>query len=60
MGHYVPNVFIFVTEKEHNSQTDENIALLHLKRKKKNLIYLKSYRYFVVFCLCCLNTSKQK
>ena len=35
MGHCVPNVFIFVTEKEHNSQTDENIALLHLKGKKK-------------------------
>ena len=30
-----PNVFIFATEKEHNFQTDENIALLHLKRKKK-------------------------
>ena len=30
----LPNVF--VTEKEHNFQTDENIELLHLKRKKKN------------------------
>ena len=30
-----PNVFIFATEKEHNFQTDENIALLNLKRKKK-------------------------
>ena len=30
-----PNVFIFATEKEHNFQTDENIAFLHLKRKKK-------------------------
>ena len=29
----LPNVF--VTEKEHNFQTDENIELLHLKRKKK-------------------------
>ena len=44
MGHCVRNVFIFVTEKEHDSikdrkyinfQTDENIALLHLERKKK-------------------------
>ena len=35
MGHCVPNVFIFVTEKEHNSQTDENIALLQFKGKKK-------------------------
>ena len=34
----VPNVFIFVTEKEHNFQTEKNIALLHLKRKKKDLI----------------------
>ena len=35
MGHCVPNVFIFVTEKEHNSQTRENIALLHLRERKK-------------------------
>ena len=43
----VPNdyVFIFATEKEHNFQTDENIALLHLKRKKKNLSELTQ-----VFC----------
>ena len=51
----LPNVF--VTEKEHNFQTDENIELLHLKRKKKKLIYLNSRRYFVVHCL---NTSKKK
>ena len=46
----VPNdyVFIFATEKEHNFQTDENIALLHLKRKKKTC--LSSHRYFVVYC----------
>ena len=42
-----PNVFIFATEKEHNFQTDENIALLHLKRKKKTC--LSSHRYFVVY-----------
>ena len=50
----VPNdyVFIFATEKEHNFQTDENIALLHLKRKKKTC--LSSHRYFVVYChRCC-------
>ena len=35
MGHFVPNVFIFVTGKEHNFQTNENITLLHLKKKKK-------------------------
>ena len=44
-----PNVFIFATEKEHNFQTDENIALLHLKRKKKTC--LSSHRYFVVYFL---------
>ena len=31
----VPNVFNFITEKEHDFQTDENIALLYLERKKK-------------------------
>ena len=31
----VHNVFIFVTEKEHYFQMDENIALLHLQRKKE-------------------------
>ena len=30
----VPDVFIFVTETENNFQTNKNIALLHLKRKK--------------------------
>ena len=44
-----PNVFIFATEKEHNFQTDENIALLYLKRKKKTC--LSSHRYFVVYFL---------
>ena len=33
---FVRNVFIFEKENEHNFQTDENIALLQLKRKKKN------------------------
>ena len=33
----VPNVFIFVTGKEHNIQTNKNIVLHHLKKKKKNL-----------------------
>lgn len=32
---YVPNVF--VTEKEHDFKTDENIALLHLGNNKKSL-----------------------
>ena len=52
-------VFIFVTEREHNFQKGENIAFtLHLERKKK--IYRNSHRYFVVYCLSCLNTSRQK
>ena len=56
MGHFVrPNVLIFRTEKEHNFQTDENT-----EKGKKNLIHLNSHRYFVVYCLYCLNTSKQK
>ena len=38
----VPNVFIFVTEKEHDFRTDEDIMLLHPERKKKNLTYLNS------------------
>ena len=32
----VPNVFFFVSEKEHNFQKNENIALLQFKRKEKN------------------------
>ena len=43
----VPKVFIFVAEKEHNYWKNENIALLYLKRKKKNLIYPNSHSYFV-------------
>ena len=37
MVHFVYQKF-FITEKEHNFRTDENIALLHpnMKRKKKN------------------------
>ena len=35
MGHCVPNVFIFVTEKEHNFQRNKNIASFQLKRKGK-------------------------
>ena len=53
----IPNVFIFVTEKEHNFPTNENIAIRHLRERKQNLIYLNSDRYFVVYCL---NASKQK
>ena len=40
----------------HNFQKSENIALHHFKRKKKNLIYLNFFVYFVVCCLYCLNT----
>ena len=36
MGHFVCLIFsFFVIGKEHNLQTDENIVLLHLKRKRK-------------------------
>lgn len=34
-GTFAPNIFISVTVKEHYFQTDKNIALVHLKRKKK-------------------------
>ena len=51
----------FETKREHNFQKNENIALLHLKREEKNFVYLNSYRFFsLVYCLYCLNTSKQK
>ena len=40
--------FIFMTEKENNFQTDQNIALLHLKSKEKSLIYLKLTQVFFV------------
>ena len=53
-----PIVFIFGTEKEHDFKKNENIVLLHLKERKKRLIYLNSHRFFVVYCLYCLNTSK--
>ena len=52
--------FIFMTEKENNFQTDQNIALLHLKSKEKSLIYLNSHRYFLFYCLYYLNISRQK
>ena len=39
----VPNVFI-------TFKRTENIALLHFKRKKKNLIYLNSYVGRVCYC----------
>ena len=58
VGHCVPtcNVFIFVTEKKHNFQKNENNPLLHLKGKINN-----SHGYFIVYCLYCLNTlSKRK
>ena len=54
-----PIVFIFETEKEHNFKKNENIVLLHLKEKeKKRLIYLNSHKFFVIYCLYCLNTSQ--
>ena len=58
MRHFVYLTFsFFVTEKEHNFPMNENIAILHLRERKQNLIYLNSDRYFVVYCL---NASKQK
>ena len=38
--HCVPYIFIFGAEKKHNFQKNENIALLHLKRKKKNTSFI--------------------
>ena len=38
MVYYVPNVLISVTEKKHNFQNNENIALLHLKIKKRQIL----------------------
>ena len=32
----LPDASMFVTEKEHNFQKNEKIALCHLKRRKKN------------------------
>ena len=49
------NVFISVTEKSITFK-NENIA----ERQKKNLIYLNSHRYYVIYCLYFLNTSKLK
>ena len=57
----VPNVFTFITEKEHNFQKNESIACTPpYKKEKKNLIYLNSPRYFVIGCFYYLTTSKQK
>ena len=50
MVYYVPNVLISATEKKHNFQNNENIALLHLNRKKKDKFYLNSHKYFAVYC----------
>lgn len=41
-----------------NLQKNENISLLHFKRK--NIICLNSHRYFEVHCLYCLITFEQK
>ena len=45
--------------KEHNFQTDENIALLYLKRKKKTN-FSELTQVFCGYCLYCLITSKRK
>ena len=55
MGQFVVlNVFVFVTEKSITFK-NENIA-----ETEKNLIYLNSHRYYVIYCLYCLNNSKLK
>ena len=51
MGHVMNLMFNFVTEKEHNFQTDENIALLHLNWERKNLNYLSWQVFFDLFSL---------
>ena len=56
MGHFVYLMFsLYNRKKKHNFQTDETT-----EKGKKNLIHLNSHRYFLVYCLHCLNTSKQK
>ena len=55
-----PYVFIFVTEKKHNFQKNENIVLLHVRERKKSLNNLNLHKFFVVYCLYCLHTSEQK
>ena len=52
MRHVMNLMFNFVTEKEHNFQTDENIGLLHLnwERKKPNLSELTQV-FFDLFSL---------
>ena len=50
---YAPNIFISVTVKKHYFQTDKNIALGHLKRKKKLLGKSKMPRCHTFCCLLC-------
>ena len=55
MGHFVYLMFSLYNRKKHNFQADETT-----EKGKKNLIHLNSHRYFGVYCLYSLNTSKQK
>ena len=53
MGHFVFLIFSYF-------QKNENIALLHFKRKRKIIIYLNSHGHSMVYCFYCLNISEQK
>ena len=55
MGQFVVlNVFVFVNEKSITFKKRK------YRRDRKNLIYLNSHRYYVIYCLYCLNNSKLK
>ena len=48
----VLNDFTFVTDFHDFQKTKIS------RKDRKNLIYLNSHRYYVIYCLYCLNTSK--
>ena len=56
MGQFVYLMFSFLSPKEHNFQKTK----ISQKDRKKNLIYLNSHRYYVIYCLYFPNTSKLK
>ena len=51
----VPNVFIFVTEKSPTFKRQK-----YRGKTEKNLIYLNSHTYYVIYCPYCPITSKLK
>ena len=51
----IPNVFIFVTEKSPTFKRQK-----YRGKTEKNLIYLNSHTYYVIYCPYCPITSKLK